>query len=437
MSSPGKRLFYIAIISIFALTIALPRTIKINNKNYTRPEINISFGNIEIKRDLELKYGLDLVGGSQLTFEAKTEELSASEKENALQSLEEVINQRVNLFGVSEALVQSASFEEKNRIIVELPGVENTADAIDLIGQTAQLIFAELGENEELTPTELTGADIEKAQLGFDQVTAEPIVGIEFTETGSQKFAEITERNIDKVLPIVLDGQVISAPLVHEKITGNQAQISGIGGENGLERARLMATQINAGALPVPVELVSEQTIGPSLGEVSIQKSFEAGLVGVVVVMVFMVLLYGKMGAIADIGLILFGIYTLALYKLIPVVLTLPGIAGFLLSIGMAVDANILIFERFREEKAKDTSDEYALETAFGRAWDSIRDANIATLFTAFILANPFNWSFLHTSGPVRGFAVTLAFGILISLFTGVFISRNLLRFFLIGNKNG
>lgn len=437
--NPAKRLFIVIIFSLFALLVALPT--KIPGTSLQKQPLVINFGNINIVRDFELKLGLDLVGGSHFVYEAKTQDLGEFEKEKALTSLEEVISQRINLFGVSEANIQRATFEGKDRIIVELPGVSDSTSAKELIGRTAQLVFAEVQipeveteEGEEaletppqeiLVPSDLTGADVRDANVLFSEVDGSPGVGIEFTPEGAEKFARLTETNVGKVLPILLDGQVISAPTVQEKITGGSAQISG---GFDLETAKQMAIQINAGALPVEIELIEERTIGPTLGAESIEKSVQAGIVGVIAVMIFMVIMYGRLGVVANIGLILFGVYTLAIYKLVPVVLTLPGIAGFVLSIGMAVDSNILIFERYREERAKDVSVGFALETAFGRAWDSIRDANIATLFTAFILANPFGWSFLHTSGPVRGFALTLALGILISLFTGVFLSRNLLR---------
>lgn len=443
--NPGKRLFIVVVISLLALLIALPT--KIPGTDLQKQPLVINFGNIHIVRDFELKLGLDLVGGSHFVYEAKTENLNEVEKDKALSSLEEIISQRINLFGVSESNVQRARFEGKDRIIVELPGVTDPTEAKELIGRTAQLIFAQLEipeipvdevleevaekENpdetpqEILIPTELTGADIADASVVFSPVDGSPAVGIEFTTAGAEKFEKITEENVGKALPILLDGQVISAPTVQEKITGGSAQISG---GFDVETARQLAIQINAGALPVEIELIEERTIGPTLGAQSVEKSIQAGIVGVIAVMVFMIVMYRKLGVVANIGLILFGIYTLAIYKLVPVVLTLPGIAGFILSVGMAVDSNILVFERYREERAKEASVAFALESAFGRAWDSIRDANIATLVTAFILANPFNWSFLHTSGPVRGFALTLALGIIISLFTGVFLSRNLLR---------
>jgi preprotein translocase subunit SecD len=224
----------------------------------------------------------------------------------------------------------------------------------------------------------------------------------------------------------MLDENLVSAPVVQDRIIGGTAQITG---DFSLDEANNLAIQLNAGALPVSVELVEQRTVGATLGAESVEKSIQAGLVGLVMVLLFMILTYGRFGVIASIALLIFGVLTLALYKLIPVVLTLPGIAGFLLSVGMAVDSNILIFERFKEEKLRrDFAN--ALEISFGRAWNSIRDANIATLITAFVLANPLDWGFLHISGPVRGFAITLAIGVGVSMFTGIVVTRNLLRAF-------
>jgi preprotein translocase subunit SecD len=336
------------------------------------------------------------------------------------------MERRVNLFGISEPNVLISSFEGKDRVIVELPGVKDTKTAISIVGQTAQLMFAEVGSEEEpaINPTDLTGSDLKSADVVFDQTSGKPAVSIEFTSEGAVKFAKLTEKNIGKALPILLDNQVVSAPVVQDAITQGQAQITG---DFELDTAKNLAIQLNAGALPVKVELVEQRTVGATLGAESVEKSITAGLIGLGMVLIFMVAAYGKFGIIANIALIIFGIITLALYKIIPVVLTLPGIAGFLLSVGMAVDSNILIFERFKEEK-KRRDFANALEVSFGRAWESIRDANIATLFAAFVLANPLDLNFLHTSGPVRGFAITLGLGIAISLFTGIVVSRNLLR---------
>lgn len=434
--TPLRKLFLIFLLVLIAIVVAMPKEIPIKihqeplnfEQTLTRPELNVTIGGREIHKTFNLVLGLDLAGGSHLEFEADTTGIDEDKKASAIQGVRDVIERRVNLFGVSEPSIQTSSFEGKNRIIVELPGIQNTTDAVALIGQTAQLRFAEVGSEEApgITATDLTGADIKLAEVQFDQTNGKPTVGLQFTDEGAQKFADITERNVGKPLPILLDEYPISSPVVQEKITGGQAQIRG---DFTLDQAKQMAIQINAGALPIPVKLVQERTVGATLGSESVHKSIVAGFVGLVMVLLFMVLVYGKLGFVANIALIVFGILTLALYKLIPVVITLPGIAGFLLSVGMAVDSNILIFERFKEERLRRNLRD-ALEVSFGRAWDSIRDANVATLLTAFILANPLDLSFLNTSGPIRGFAITLALGVVISLFTGLVVSRNLLRVF-------
>jgi len=434
LSSPAKKVILIFLLTLLAGFISLPHEFSLFGRNFTRPNINIQSGRFDIQKNLDLVLGLDLAGGSHLVFEADTSKLPAEKKKDATASVRDVIERRVNLFGVSEPNVQTGSFEGKDRVIVELPGIKDTKQAVDIIGQTAQLSFAEVKEASPsaiLVPTSLTGADLSYARADFDKNTGKPVVSIEFTKEGGDKFAEITGATVGKPLAIVLDNQVISAPIVQEKISGGQAQISG---NFSVDEAKKLAIELNAGALPVPVTLIEERTVGATLGAESIARSVRAGLVGLSMVLLFMVLEYGKLGLVADVGLIVFGVLTLALYKLIPVVLTLPGIAGFLLSVGMAVDSNILIFERFKEEKVRRPVAD-ALEVSFGRAWDSIRDANISTLVTAFVLANPFDWQFLNTSGPVRGFAITLALGIGLSLFTGIVVSRNLLRVFIREDK--
>lgn len=370
-----------------------------------------------------------------MVFEADLSKTPDDKKVSALESSRNVIEKRVNLFGVSEPVVTTSKYQNKDRIIVELPGVSDTKTAVDLIGKTAQLQFSELIEtpvkgsatpSADLKPTNLTGADLELASVSFDSQTGKPAISLKFSKEGGDKFSEITSKNIGKPLPIVLDNEILSAPNVSGRIDGGEAQITG---DFTIEEAKNLVVQLNAGALPIPVKLIEERTVGATLGESSIKQSVIAGMVGIGMVAVFMILSYGFLGFVSVIGLFIFAVITLALYKVIPITLTLPGIAGFMLSIGMAVDSNILIFERFKEEKRKRNIID-ALEVSFGRAWDSIRDANIATLVTAFILSNPLEWQFLHISGPVRGFAFTLALGIFVSLFTGVFVTRNLLRFF-------
>lgn len=423
LTQPAKKIIFVFFLTLIAAVIGMPRQIG----KIKRPDINFKLGKIEIKRNFDLKLGLDLAGGSHLVFEADTSKLPADKKKDAVDSVRNVIEKRVNLFGVSEPVVQTSSFGGKERIIVELPGIKDTKTAVDIIGRVAELTFGEVVEaspSAVINPTDLTGADLASARVAFDNKTGKPSVSLQFTNDGANKFTKLTEKNVGKPLAIILDGQVIEAPIVQEKITGGQAQITG---NFSLEAAKNLVIQLNAGALPVPVKLVEERTVGATLGVESIKRSLFAGIAGLVMVAIFMVLLYGGLGFIAVLGLVIFSLLTLALYKLIPITLTLPGIAGFLLSIGMAVDSNILIFERFKEERRRRPVAD-ALEVSFGRAWDSIRDANIATLVTAFVLANPMDFSFLNTSGPVRGFALTLALGIVISLFTGIYVSRNLLR---------
>lgn len=430
----GRNIIFILFLTIVSFLIAIPKEIPVNfevgplkvHQTFQRKDLDIRIGGTEIKRNFDLLMGLDLVGGSRLVFDIDTSNVPADEKQDAIASLKSVIERRVNLFGVSEPNIQTSEFEGKNKVIVELPGVKDTKQAVDLVGQVAQLTFAEVGESD-LIPTDLTGRDLKSAKVAFDQVTGKPGVQLVFTDEGSRKFSDITAKNVGKALPIVLDNDVVTAPVVQERVTGGSAQITG---DFSVDAAKALAIQLNAGALPLPIHLIEERTVGATLGNEAINRSVKAGVIGLVSVLVFMIVIYRGLGLISAVGLIVFGVITFALYKILPVVLTLPGITGFLLSVGMAVDSNILIFERFKEERAKGASVNYALEIAFGKAWDSIRDANIATLITCFILANPLDWSFLNTSGPVRGFAITLALGIGVSLFTGVFVSRNLLRFF-------
>lgn len=436
MSSVIRRLLFIIFLVIVAAYISLPPNFSVFGKDFTRPDLNLKIGKFTLLRKFDLRLGLDLAGGSQLVFEADTASIPQESLITAMEGVRNVIERRVNLFGVSEPTVQTSEFQGRHRIIVELPGISNSKEAVDLIGQTAQLLFMEVKEipakngatpSATPVPTDLTGADLKSAAVQFDSQTGKPAISLQFTNEGGEKFEVITGRNVGRQVVIVLDNTILSQPVVSEKIAGGQAQISGT---FTIDEAKALAVQLNAGALPVPVKLVQETTIGATLGAESINQSILAGVVGISMVALFMILSYGKLGLVADVGLIVFGVITLALYKLIPITLTLPGIAGFMLSIGMAVDSNILIFERFKEERLM-RSVPNALEVSFGRAWDSIRDANIATLVTCFILWNPLDWSVLPSSGPVRGFAITLALGIGVSLFTGIFVSRNLLRVFI------
>jgi preprotein translocase subunit SecD len=382
-----------------------------------------------------LKLGLDLSGGSHLVLEAAMDKIDPADHHDALNSVKEIIGRRVDLYGVAEPLLQTAKVGESNRIIVELPGMIEATRAVELIGQTAQLDFRESLNVEAsasaliFTSTDLTGKDLKKAGVSFDQ-SGKPAVDLEFTAAGAKKFAALTQANVGKPLAIFLDDELITAPIVNEPILDGRAVISG---NFNIDEATKLSVQLNAGALPVPVKVIAQKNISATLGTDSIKQSLKAGVVGLVLVSVFMVILYRLPGLIAVIGLIIYGLITLSLYRLVPVTLTLPGIAGFILSMGMAVDSNILIFERLKEERRKGRHFRLALELAFGRAWDAIKDANITTLVVSLILINPFNWQWLNTSGLVRGFALTLFMGVLTGLFTGIVVTRTLMRQFLAG----
>lgn len=419
-------LLLIFLITAFSVLVALPSKIR----------LKLNIGGLKIDH-LEIKKGLDLAGGTHLVYQADMSKIEVKDRDQALEAARANIEKRVNLYGVSEPVIWSSKVKDEYRLVVELPGVKDVNTAIDLIGQTAQLDFREEAiPSAEATlsaiplsfrPAGLTGKDLAQAQVQFDPNTGQPVVGLEFTGEGARKFEEITRRNVGKIVGIFLDQLPVSLPQVEESITGGNALIRG---NFTLDEAKKLAIQLNAGALPVPIEIIGQRNIGATLGQESVEKSIQAGLVGLLIVVGFMAAYYGALGFLANLGLIIYGLITLALYKLIPVTLTLPGIAGFILSVGMAVDANILIFERIKEEKRSGKSPEVALELGFGRAWDSIRDANICTLITCFVLFNPFAWSFLNVSGMVRGFALTLGLGIGISLFTGIVVTRTLLRSF-------
>ena len=418
----------LVLLSSYAIApkITLPQTIKIPVVNWELQTLGGHF---------PMKLGLDLQGGTQLVLQTKMDQIPSEDRDNALESAKEVIERRVNLFGVSEALVQTSKIGDNRRILVDLPGIKNASEAAELVGKTAQLEFRELvatdsaeasGSGAIDVPTGLTGADLKKAQVVFSQGGAGDSgaqVSIEFTPEGSQKFAEITKRNIGKPLAIFLDNEYISAPTVQQEIISGPALISG---GFSTEEAKALSIQLNAGALPVPIEIVEQRSIGPSLGAESVKASIIAGIIGLVTVIIYMALYYGIWGIVANIALLIYTLFTLAIFStglflIPPVTLTLPGIAGFILSIGMAVDANILIFERMKEELRWGKSRKQALDLGFERAWSSIRDSNISSLLTAGIL-------YSIGTGLVKGFAVTLAIGVLVSMFTAIVVTRTILK---------
>lgn len=395
----------------------------------------------DVTNKFPLKLGLDLQGGTELILHAQMDKIDPAQRDAALESARAVIEKRVNLFGVSESVVQFSKVGEERRILIELPGLKDASAAAQLVGKTAQLDFRELlatpsGEATKsaealaklFTPTGLTGADLKKAQVTFGSTKAKsgPQVAIEFTDVGAKKFDEVTKRNVGKPLAMFLDGAPISwpPPVVEQEIVGGNAVISG---QFTSEEAKNLAIQLNAGALPVPIKIIDQRSIGPSLGQESLHKSLIAGMIGLVIIILFMAFYYGLLGVLADLALVVYAILILAIFKtglfiLPPVTLTLAGVAGFILSVGMAVDANILIFERMKEELRWGKSKRNALELGFKRAWSSIWASNVSSLLTASIL-------YYFGTSLVRGFALTLAIGVLVSMFSAILVTRTILRY--------
>ncbi len=503
------------------------------------PDISVG----DYYKELKVHLGLDLQGGSHLLYNADTSNIEANEESSALEGVRDVIERRVNAFGVSEPIVQTSKSGDQWRVIVELAGISDVNEAIKMIGETPLLEFkeqidqemtdeekedieqsneevknraeevlakalepeanfaelaneytedpgntdTETGEKkggdlrffsrdvmvsefadvvfdkmsvgevyQELVKTDygyhiikktdekdnearashillltqstqpssqfentgLSGKQLDRAAVTFDQNTNQPQVSLQFDSEGKELFSDITERNVGKIVGIYLDGSPISMPTVNEKITSGEAVITG---GFSLDEAKLLAQRLNAGALPVPIELVSQHNVGATLGKVSVEKSFLAGIIGLVLVAIFMIIYYRLPGIISVIALIIYSMVILAAFKLIPVTLTLAGVAGFILSIGMAVDANILIFERTKEELRQGNSLKSAVEIGFKRAWPSIRDSNISSIITCVILA----W---FGTSIIKGFAVTLGIGVLISMFSAITVTRTFLR---------
>ncbi len=439
MSRPVKIFVVIFLLALFCLYINLPSRVSLKTNFLSRPlnfEINvphptISLFGIKFPTRYPLRLGLDLAGGSHLVFEAQTEELPETDRGRLAESLTENIRRRIDVYGVTESVVQSAWENETLRIIVELPGVENVDEAVGLVGQTASLDFRrqvdEASPSAGFVTTDLVGADLKSSGVSFDPNTNRPVVSLEFNQGGQKKFARITEEVQGQILAIFLDETPLSFPVVEEPITQGQAIISG---EFSLDEAKRLSAQLNAGALPVSLELISQKTVEATLGNQSIRESVLAGLVGLAAVMVFVLFFYGYLGIFACLSLLIYALVSFFLYRIIPITLTLPGIAGFILSVGMAVDSNIVIFERLKAELRIGKDYRVAQELAFGKAWEAIKDANVCTLIASFVLFNPFDWSFLPLAGMVRGFALTLGLGVITSLFTGIIVTRNLMRVF-------
>jgi preprotein translocase subunit SecD len=445
-----KNLFLISVIlgSLLLLIFVAPQGVNKAAQKLHIPHVNVS------ARPFHL--GLDLLGGTHLVYQADLSKVTGSAAD-AMQGVRDVVERRVNLFGVSEPVVQISG---NDRLIVDLAGIQDVNQAIQLIGQTPFLEFKTqlpqaqgdaiikqaLGNNAQgitaaalCSPTNgqtfiqfllqvhvdpcyqssgLNGSGLKTAQITFNNQSISPQVSLDLTDDGSKKFAQITQNNIGKPVAIYLDGVPISTPTVQSVITDGHAVITG---NFSPADAQTLVQRLNSGALPVPITLVSQQTIGASLGQDSLTRSLKAGVYGLIFVAIFMVLFYRLPGVISVIALLIYVLIVLAFYKFIPVTLTLAGIAGFILSLGMAVDANILIFARMKEELAAGKSLRVAMHEGFSRAWLSVRDSHVTTLIGALVL-------YAFTSSIVKGFALTLGIGVLTSLFTATVVTRTFLN---------
>ncbi len=458
-----KRLQFLVIVLLIGLAglLAYPKSTKIDwLDNYLSK--------------MTIRQGLDLQGGVHLVYEADMKNIKKGEEMKALNGVRDVIERRVNAFGVSEPVIRPSKVGNSYRLIVELAGIKDVTKAKEMIKETPLLEFKEEGEaktelsdeekqmvdqlamqyfqnmqkqpkkdgeklptmeeikksitNQFLQPqwksTGLSGKQLDKAYVNFrQQGKQEPVVSLYFNKEGKELFKEITERSKGKRVAIFLDGQIISAPVVQAVIRDGRAEISG---GFKLPEAKELAQRLNAGALPVPIKLVQEQSIEASLGAESLQKSLKAAFWGLVAVGIFMIVYYRLAGVVAVIALTSYALMMVAIIKLssltpFGITLTLPGIAGFILSVGMAVDANILIFERIREEIKRGRELSASVKEGFRRAWTSIRDGNSSTILTSFILI-------IFGSGFIQGFALILILGVVLSMFTAIVITRVFLR---------
>lgn len=414
----------------------------------TEPRLNKNFETQkEFFKKFPFRLGLDLSGGSHLVYQADLSAVPSDQADASMEALRDIIERRVNLFGVSEPVVQiqhsSVISGGGEKLIVDLPGVTDVKRAVEMIGQTPILEFkteapkdqpikitnANIGEDgkvdlgsldlsQQYVATELTGRYLQKATLEFDPNTNAPVISLQFDDTGTTLFAQITRDNIGKTVAIYLDGALISSPVVREEIPNGQAVISG---NFTPAEAKTLVGRLNSGALPVPITLLSTQTIGATLGDKAVNAGVKAAIIGFLLVALFLILWYRLPGLVATISLSIFVAIILALFKLLPVTLTAAGIAGFIISLGIAVDANVLIFERIKEELRSGRTVNDAVKFGFSRAWFSIRDSNISNFITAIIL-------FWFGTSLIKGFALTLGMGVVVSMFSAITITRIFLR---------
>ncbi len=368
---------------------------------------------------LSIKQGLDLQGGTHVVLEA-VDTPDAKVDEDAVQRVVKIIERRVNELGLTEPIIQR---QGERRIIVELPGVKDPEKAIEMIGKTALLEFQDESGN-----TVLTGKDLKDAKAQIDQSNRN-LVSLEFSQEGAGKFADLTRKNVGKHIAILLDKQILTNPVVEEPISGGKAVITG---NRSIEEAQRIAILLRSGSLPVKMEILETRTVGPTLGQDSKDKSEFAFAVSIIAIVTFMLLFYRLSGFVANVALLMYVLLLLVIMKMLNATLTLPGIAGIILSMGMAVDTSVLIFERFKEEYRGGKTLRSAMDAGFHRAFATIIDSHVTTLISAAVL-------FVLGTGPVKGFAVTLGIGILLSLFTAITATRFMLKMLMSANifKNG
>jgi len=406
----ATKLYLILALVVILVMIAIPREDKILTA-------------LGIKETaLKIRLGLDLQGGASLTYQADLSKIAQQDKAKAMDGVINVINKRVNPSGTSEVVVQTSG---SDRVAVQLPGVKDINQAIGIIGKTAQLTFLSVGPDNVPIATDLSGNDLESATADIDPQSGQPIIAFQMKGDGIQKFADLTKKINQEGgrLVIILDDQPLFNGTVSTPITDGKGQMQGF---EDVKDAQDTATLLSAGALPVPISLVEQRTVGATLGSESIQRSLLAGFIGLVSVLIFMIAYYRLAGLVAGGALIIYTLIVVDIFKISaitqsPVVLTLAGIAGFVLSIGMAVDANILIFERMKEEVRAGSTVAAGMDAGFKRAWTSIRDSNVSTLITCLIL-------YISGIPIIKGFAVTLAIGVIVSMFTAISISRTFMQ---------
>lgn len=437
------KMILITVISCIAILIALPRIdIKYDNSYFKIDsyiggyKFLIPFINKEVDL-VELDKGLDIKGGVKLVIKLDTSSLPESSRSQAVSSAKDIIQRRVNFLGVSETSIVSSKVGNEDRLIVEIPGESDVDQAVQRIGSTAQLRFKTIDKKVAWPITDytnvdfenifidsgITGKDLISADVAFDPQTNQPVIQLRFTNQGREQFSRLLKENIERPIGIFLDNDLLQMPIVSKEIANSvvfDPTITGV----SLEEAKQISSLLKAGALPVPIEIISQSLIGPTLGQDAIDISIKAGLIGLGVVFIFMILSYGKLGVIANINLIIYVAIVIAIFKILNVVITLPGIAGFVFSIGVACDASILIFERIKEELRWGKTLPVAINNGFDRAWSSIKDSNLTTLLTAIIL-------FQFGTGFIKGFGLTLSIGILVSIVSCVYFSRVMIKLFI------